>query len=107
VKRYKKRLQDKKGHLDYMKKEKLEILEESDLAKVSQAFQRAKQQRESGKQKVGNAKRKSVTARMPKLAGSGSGQMQSARKLPQPHATSSARQSIKRQSSKSGTVLFK
>merc|ERR1712129_5254 len=99
VKRYKKRLQEKKGQLDYMKKEKLEILEESDLAKVSQAFQRAKQQRENGKQ---NSKRKSVTARKPKLAGSG----QSARK-PQPHATSSARQSIKRQSSKSGTVLFK
>ena len=44
VKRYKKKLNEKKAHIDYMKKEKLDILEESDLNKIQQEFQRMKQQ---------------------------------------------------------------
>merc|ERR1712087_653397 len=67
VKRYKKRLQDKKAQLDYMKKEKLDILEEADVAKIQQEFQRVKQQNQNKMQKAQSAQRKSVTARMPKL----------------------------------------
>ena len=44
VKRYRRKLQEKKAHTDYLKKEKLEILEESDLTKIQQEFQRMKQQ---------------------------------------------------------------
>ena len=44
VKRYKTRLQDKRNELDYMKKEKLDILEEADLTKMRQEFMRTKQQ---------------------------------------------------------------
>eukprot|EP01083_Nonionella_stella_P224300 798554_1 len=43
-KRYKKKLQEKKSHIEYMQKNKLDILEESDLNKIQQEFQKVKQQ---------------------------------------------------------------
>jgi len=46
IKRYKKKIQTQQQHIDYMKKEKLDILEEADLNKIQQEFIRIKQEKQ-------------------------------------------------------------
>merc|ERR1711920_1214654 len=63
IKRYKKKMQEKKAHLDYMKKEKLEILDETDLTKIKQDFQRIKQEKKRNSQ-IGNSLQQSHKPRL-------------------------------------------
>jgi len=74
IKRYKKKMQEKKAQLEYMKKEKLDILDETDLTKIKQDFQRIKQEKKRNsliKASSGN----SSSNHKPRLSQTGSGNL--------------------------------
>lgn len=102
VKRYKTRLQEKRNELDYLKREKLDILDEADLGKIQREFMRTKQQnqmKQKRQSQTGGSSRQQQRVQHQQSSSALGGRQQSSKKVM--HRQASSSQMHRQQSSSS------